>query len=510
MPRNPAFSRPVSRPVASRPWLALAAAVLLAAAPACKKNKDSDAPGGGGGAASKEDVAAAVKDAQQKAKVAGLIDLANKDLGNGRYVSAAKRADEALAENPDNADAYAVLGAARWRSGEFEASTTAYRKALEIDPKNYGATLGLARNLQAIGQHAEAIELQDKLLAEDKNQLDPRLAKLWSHYALCDAKAVVAVTDEIFQKMPADDPLLPLVQAYSAFFRAFEGKEGLCTVEGEKGGSNLDVNMQVGVKTAGATLGGDFRQVILLETLEESIIDPSTVKKLKLEQLGKYKPPGATEEVPLVLVPEVKFGKISVKNIPAIVQPLSDYEPMLGEIPGIVLGRQALQAFGTITFDFPNSTLDLAKEPPKSAPEGAAEAPLVLLSMHVRLAPAIPVSIDGSEHEFYVYLGGLYQAGAAITKKQYLKSGKLPRQIDPPDDPDAGLKMVLVEEIEIGEKKFPGAGGLVLVNQPPDATLAQWLENTGFELGGFVNLSLMKTWKVTFALGQGKAYVSRP
>ena len=505
MLRNQASPRPLS----SRPWLALAALAVLAAAPACKKNKESDAPGGSG-AATKEEVAAAVKDAQQKAKVAGLIDLANKDLGNGRYVSAAKRADEALAENPDNADAYAVLGAARWRAGDFEASTAAYRKALEVDPKNYGAALGLARNLQAIGQHTEAIELQDRLLAEEKDQLDPRLAKLWSHYALCDAKAVIAVTDEIFQKMPADDPLLPLVQSYAAFFRAFEGKTDLCTIEGEKGGSNLDVNLQVGVKTAGATMGGDFRQVILLETLEESIIDPSTVKKLKLKQAGKYKPPGATEEVPLVLVPEVKFGKISVKNIPAIVQPLADYEPMLGEIPGIVLGRQAMQGFGTITFDFPNSTLDLAKAPPSGAPEGAAEAPLVLLSMHVRLAPEIPVSIDGSDHTYFAYLGGLYQSGLAVTKKHYLKSGKLPRQIDPPDDPDRGLKMVLVEEIEVGEKKLPGAGGLVLVNEPADPTLAQWLENTGFELGGFVNLGLMKTWKVTYALGQGKVYVSRP
>jgi tetratricopeptide (TPR) repeat protein len=496
------------RPLSSRPWLALATLALLAAAPACKKDKESDAPGGGG--ASKEDVAAAVKDAQQKAKVAGLIDLANKDLGNGRYVSAAKRADEALAENPDNADAYAVLGAARWRAGDFEASTAAYRKALELDGKNYGAALGLARNLQAMGQHTEAIELQNKLLGEDKDQIDPRLAKLWSHYALCDAKAVIAVTDEIFQKMPADDPLLPLVQSYAAFFRAFENKADLCTVEGEKGGSNLDVNLQVGVKTAGATIGGDFRQVILLETLEESIIDPATVKKLKLKEAGKYKPPGAPEEVPLVLVPEVKFGKIAVKNVPAIVQPLGDYEPMLGEVPGIVLGRQALQGFGTITFDFPNATLDLAKAPPAKAPEGAAEAPLVLLSMHVRLAPAIPISIDGSDHEFFAYLGGLYQSGVTVTKKHYFKSGKLPRDVDPPDDPSLGLKMVLVEEVEVGEKKLPGAGGLVLVNEPADATLAQWLENTGFELGGFVNLALMKTWKVTFALGQGKVYIQGP
>lgn len=489
----------------SHPWLSVALGLSLAALPGCKKKKDSEAPGGGGN--SKAAVEQAIKDAQQEAKVAGLVDLANKDLGNGRYVSAAKRADEALAENPDNADAHAVLGAARWRAGDFEGSTQAYRQALEAEPKNYGAALGLARNLQAIGQHTEAIELMDRLLGDDKTQLDPQLSKLWSYYALCDAANVIAVTDSIFERMPADDPLLPLVQSYAAFYRAFEGKTDMCTVAGEKGGSNLDVNLQLGVKAVGATLGGDFKQVILLETLEESIIDPGTVKALKLKEAGKYKPPGADQEVALVLVPEVKFGKISIKNVPAIVQPLGDYEGALGETPGMVLGRQALQPFGTITLDFPNSTLDLAKAPPASAPDGATEVPLVMLSMHVRLAPAIPVSIDGSEHVFYAYLGGLYQSGVAVTKKHYLKSGKLPRHVDPPDDPNLGLKMVLVEELELGETKLPGTGGLVLVNEPPDATLAQWLENTGFELGGFANLGLVKTWKVTLALGQGKAYI---
>jgi tetratricopeptide (TPR) repeat protein len=479
---------------------------LSLAAPGCKKNKDSDAPGGSG-AASKAEVDKKIADAKKEAKVAGLVDLANKDLGNGRYISAAKRADEALAENPDNADAYAVLGAAKWRAGQFVASTDAYRKALELDAKNFGASLGLARNLQAIGQHEEAIALQNALLADDKNQIDPQLAKLWSHYALCQADAVVKVTDELFTRMPAEDPLLPLVQSYAAFARAYEGKGALCTVEGTTGGSNLDVNLALGVKVAGAVVGSGFSQVVLLETLEESIIDPGTVKALKLKEVGKYKPPGAEEEVPLVLVPEVKFGKISLKNIPAIVQPLGDYEPALGETPAMVLGHQALQAFGTITFDFPNSTLDLAAASPTSAPDGAAEVPLVMLSMHVRLAPAIPMKINGSDHEFYVYLGGLYQSGVAITKKQYFKSGNLPRSVQPPDDADLGLKMVLVDQLQLGDAKMPGTGALVLVNEPADVTLGQWLENTGFELGGFVNLGLVKTWKVTFALKTGKAYI---
>ena len=97
-----------------------------------------------------------VEEAVSKAKSSKLIEFANADLQKGRYVSATKRAEEALAENPENADAHAVLGAARWRAGDFAGSTAAYEKALEHDPKNFGASLGLALNMHAVSNHKRA------------------------------------------------------------------------------------------------------------------------------------------------------------------------------------------------------------------------------------------------------------------------------------------------------------------------------------------------------------------
>lgn len=495
--------------IASRPLAVASLALALSSLSACgkKKGEETANPEEGGGKSAAQ-IQADIDKAKQEAKVSQLVELANKDLNNGRYVAAAKLAEAALAENPDNADAYAVLGASHWRAGDFEASNEAFRKALELDEKNYGAAVGLARNLQTAGKHLEAAALQDTLLADDPEQLDPRLVKLWSYYAACDADNAVKVVDEIFPRMGKDDPLLPLVQAYAAFMRPFEGKGPLCAIEGDKGSSNLELNTTYGFKYSGAVVGGEYAPVVFLETREEAIIDTTLAKTLKLKELAKYKPAGAEEEVALVLVPSIEFGKLTLKNVPATVQPLEgSADATGGEVPGVILGRQALQGLGTITFDFPANTLELAKAAPAGPADGEIELPMLMLSMHVAHAPVVPVSISGSDHRFFAYLGFTYGSGLSVTRKHYLKSGHLPRDIAPLDDPDAGLKMVYVDEFKLGDEVMRGTSGLVLAKEPADPTLDMLLRNTGFEVGGSINLNLLQTWRVTYALGEGKVYI---
>jgi tetratricopeptide (TPR) repeat protein len=492
--------------LASRP-LGLAALALALALSACgKKGAGTENPESGGKTA--EQIKADIDKAKSAAKVSQLVELANRDLANGRYKAAAKLADEALAENPDNADAYAILGASHWRAGDFEASNRAFRKALEIEPSNYGAVLGLARNLQAEGKHLEAAALQDVVLKEDPEQLDPRLMKLWSYYAVCDADNAVKVMDEIFPRMGKDEAILPLVQAYAAFMRPLEGKGPLCAVEGDKGSSNLELDLTYGLKHAGATIGKEFAPVVFLEGREEAVIDAKLAKTLALKELAKYKPPGAEQELPIVLIPEVKFGKLSLVNIPATIQPLEAYADATGgETPGVILGRQAMQGLGTITFDFPGHTLELAKAAPTGPAEGEVALPMLMLSMHIMHAPVVPISIDGSDHRFFAYLGFTFGSGLAITRKHYLKSGHLPGELESLDDPDAGLKMVYVRNYQLGDKQLNGTSGLVLVNEPPEVTIDQFVRNVSFEIGGHINLNLMATWRVTYVLGDGKIYV---
>ncbi len=486
-----------------------ALALTLATAPACKKEKGTDAPDSGGAAPSSSSDDGG-KSLVEQARTSELIKLANADLTNGRYVSAAKRAQEALDGNAENADAYAVLGTAYWRAGDYVGSTEAYEKAVALDPKNFGAVLGLGRNLQAAGQHARAIELQDVLLSDDKDQIDPRLAKLWSYYTLVDADAGVKELDELFKVLPAEDPQLPLVQAYAAFLRPLEGKGPFFVIEGDSGSMDAGINHDIGMKYSSGIIGGEFSRVIFFENVEETIIDAAMVSTLGLKSIGKVTPLGQEAETDIVLVPEVKFGELTIKNIPAIVQPLDPYEPAIGEKPGLILGRQAMQAVGSFTFDFPANSMTITKEAPAAAPDGAAELPFLLVSMHVRNAPVVPVSIDGSEHSFFVYFGGVYGSGLAVTRKHYLKSGHLPRELEEPEDPTNGLKMVYLEQMDLGGNALGGMGGLVLINTTPDQNLGVFLDGTAFEMGGYVNTRLMSTWSITYAVGSGKVFVKTP
>lgn len=486
------------------------ALVLSLGAAGCKNKEDTDAPGEGGAEAdSAEEIAKKVEAAKQAAKASTIVELANKDLNNGRYLSAMKRANEALDDNPENADAYAVLGAAHRRAGDFPKSVDNYRRALEIEPNNYGATINLAVNLQALGKHEEAALLQDALIKEDPEQIEPRLTQLWSWYALADADKVVDTTDGLFPRMPADDPILPLVQAYAAFMRPFAGKGALCEIEGSDGKTSLQVNLTQAVKFVGGVVTGEFTQVVIRETSEESIIDKAFAKQLGLESVGKFKPLGMEEEVDLYLIPEVKLGDLAIKNVPAYSLDLSDYEPFVGETPGLVLARQGLQKIGAITFDFPNYTLQVSKDAPAGPADGEYEVPLYMVSWHLQHAPIVPMQMEGSDHVINMYLGGLYQSSLVFTKKSYFKSGKLPRDIDPLDDKERGLKMVYVDGFKVGDADFPGVGGLVLANEPPDATINQFLVQTAFEIGGFVNLVLMKNWKITYLLNEGKIHIKR-
>ena len=173
----------------------------------------------------------------------------------------------------------------------------------------------------------------------------------------------------------------------------------------------------------------------------------------------------------------------------------------------MIFGRQAMHALGSITFDFPKRALTITKDAPAAAPTGAADLPLLLVSFHVLQAPAVPVSIGGSDYKFFAYLGGTYRAGLSVARKQYLKSGNLPRAIENPEDAANGLKMVYLDKFKLGEIQQPGVGAIVLLNAEPDATLSLFVNNTAFELGGYVNLALMQSWKITYALGKGRLYV---
>lgn len=485
---------------------ALTLASLVIALAACgKKGEETNSPGGKKGSTLEEQDRQRAE-LKKQAKTDTLIDLANKDLSRGRYISARKKANDALEVDSNNADAYAVLGASYWRGGDYVESTKAFQEAIEIDKANFGALLGLARNYQAAGKHKEAIELADQAGSGDAKQIDPMLTKLWSYYALADADNAVKTLDDIFQNI-GEDPLVPIVQALAAFIRPFEGKGELIQIEGAKGTSNAGLDVDGGLKYGGAVIGGEFQPVVFFELREEARIHADLAKSLKLKPLGKMKPIGVDTEQDVVLVPEVKIGDLKIKNVPAIVEDLSPYAS-IGEVPGMLLGRQVLNKLGAVTFDFPNASLEVEAAVPAGPPAGMAESPLLLLDMHILLVPITEVVLDGSDFKFFAWLGGRYKAGMAVTSRTYLKSGNRPSELAELDDPDQGLKMVFFESVALGDYAARGVGGLVLANNPPDPDLAQIIDGTNFEIGGYLNLALMKGMKMTFVPSAGKLYVA--
>ena len=120
-----------------------------------------------------------------------------------------------------------------------------------------------------------------------------------------------------------------------------------------------------------------------------------------------------------------------------------------------------------------------------------------------------PAEVDRVESwvDAAVQGGGRLAAGGKRTGSTLYQPTVL---VDPPDDADLGLKMVYLDEIALGDVKTPGMGGYVLTNTPPDAMLGQMLENTRFELGGYLNVAALKLHKVTFLLPTGKMWVSKP
>jgi tetratricopeptide (TPR) repeat protein len=505
---------------------------LLAMGASCKK----------GGSVSPNQAAKQLSEAdrtkaKEEAKAQGLIELANDALKKGRYVTAREQAKQALEANPENADAYAVLGAAEWRAGNFVGSTEAYEKAVEKDGENFGALLGLARNRQAQGNHPDAITLADRVIASENKgwtpkacgegntceegwcdtrenqckapmQIDPRLTKLWAYLLTLDVDAARETIDEINLGVGGDKEQLGIVAGYRSYVAALEGKGPFIEIEGTSTTSDLQVDMSQGFKHVSATAGGEYARTVLFDLADESRIHADLAKTLKLKEVAKFKPVGMAEEQALVIIPEIKIGKgVTIKNVPAFVQDLTALESQIGEVPGLLLGRQALYKFGAISYDFPGNTVELSVEAPGSAPDGAADVPLLMLDLRVKQIPAVEISVDGSEHTFWAWLGGIYKSGVTVTSKDYLKSKHRPSEIDPPDDPNQGLKMVYVDTVKVGDVETAGAGGLVLTNTPPDAGLKEVVEGSAFSLGGYLNFALVRNWKVTFLFSQGRVWI---
>lgn len=511
---------------------------LLLAVTGCagKKGGGTDEPKG----KTKEQLEAEKQEAEQTAVLNQLIVQANESLAAGRYVTARQIAEDALSRNPDNADAYVVLGAAAWRAGDFRESTESLRKAMELDPQNYGGAVALARNLRAASQYAESLAVLEPVIASEGEGfqtkecaeladcedvggwcdtsvkqckppvlLETRTAQLWAHYVTLDAEQGAAVADEIFLSGGgAADLTNEAIRGYADYLRAFVGKGELVAIDGDTGSSDLALDVYTGLAHSSAQVGGQDARVLFSPLQIESRIDIETAEALGLQPLGKTNLLNLGE-FDVTLIPEIEFEGMKIKNVPALISDLEIFAAGLPEKPAVILGHQALHKLGSLVADIPGQSLTLTKAPPASAPAGAVERPLLMLDQWSLHVPVTPISIDGSDHEFWAWLGYANPSSITLTAKAYLKSGHLPREIEDPEDPEYGRKMVYVDAIGFGELQLPGVGGLVFLPEPGEPNLATVTSFAGFELGGTINVALLEKLRITWAFSQGKLYLEK-
>jgi hypothetical protein len=528
-----------SRSVIARALTPLTLGLLLAVSGCAGKKGGTKAPRGKA-AAELEDKK---ETARKEAVVNLLIDQANASLQLGRYMSARRIAEEALESDPNNADAYVVLGAAAWRAGQFDESTAALRKAMELDPTNYGGAVALARNLRAVGQMAESLAvLEPAIAAEDSGfqrrsceefadcdevggwcdieakecrppvGVDTRMGQLWAYYMTLDTDRGPAVADEVFLGgAGASEYTLDAVRGYSEFLRAFAGKGELVIVNGDTGNSrDAGLDIATGLPHAFAVVGGEPSRVLFSPLLIETRIDAGLASSLGLKSLGKTSLVNLGE-YDVTLIPVVEFEGMKIENVPALIDDLQSlFDSSIPEPPGVILGHQVLHKLGSIVADFPAQTLSLTKAAPSSAPAGAVERPLIMLDQWSFHVPATPIRIDGSDHDIWSWFGLAGASPVGVTAKAFLKSGHLPRDIEDPEDPDNGLKMVYLDRFSFGTLETIGVGALVFLDDPGHPMLGGITAFSGFELGGIINVPAFDTLRMTWLLSQGKMWLERP
>lgn len=97
------------------------------------------------------------------------IQQATQALNEGAFGQVIQLTDQALATDPNSADAYILRGIALAQTSQPEAATGSFRQAISLDPNNPKAYYNLATHQYQLGQRVEALAM-----AREAMRVDPR------------------------------------------------------------------------------------------------------------------------------------------------------------------------------------------------------------------------------------------------------------------------------------------------------------------------------------------------
>ena len=129
-----------------------------------------------------------------------------------KFAEARKQFEEIVKSEPRSADGWVNLGSAVYSMGGREEGMADFRKAMEIDPRNFQAPINLSTALQEGGANAEA---RDVLLAARKRgiaNVDLLNALAVAHAKNGEYDAALAVANESLKRDPDQGPLKKFIE----------------------------------------------------------------------------------------------------------------------------------------------------------------------------------------------------------------------------------------------------------------------------------------------------------
>ena len=334
------------------------------------------------------------------------IDQANLLLARQEWTAARELALAKLARAPNHVGARVVLAAVAWATGDVGESNRLLREARTIDATDFGASLMLARNLQAQGRYAESLAVLEPIASSDADQLELQILQLAAHFATLDAEQGQTIAAALLASPPWEDHLGYVAALGRAeFLRALASEPSLVEITGTRADLELELHSPSGGLRSFAVIGGERRPVLISFNHSEAWIDAELAASLGLAELGQVQLAGR-EPRALALLPELALDGLRLSRVPVMVEDLESWalgDPAHGV--ELVLGWQVLARFGAIVVDLPQQRLSLEVAAPIGPPTGAVERPLLLLDPWYLRVPVTPSAIDGSRREFWAWLG---------------------------------------------------------------------------------------------------------
>ena len=177
--------------------------------------------------------------------VEALILHANALAGLNKFEDALNEVEAAIREEPDRTASYTILGAMQMVHGDRQEAETAFRKAVETDPKSVDARLALVNYFWAVGRRSDAeAQLKEALTIDPKNVLANRALALF-YLGARQPKEAEPYLKTLAETLPDGTGKLLLADYYISLQRRDEAQRILEAVaaSGVKGASSAKLRL---------------------------------------------------------------------------------------------------------------------------------------------------------------------------------------------------------------------------------------------------------------------------